>query len=66
MPARAQCEVQEEVAQPKEIARGKHATKVLRLGAAQRDRLLRLAEPMEEAAVIEDQTAAHREARAPI
>ena len=58
-------QIQEEIAQPKEVARGKHATKVFRLGAAQRDRLLRLGKPMEETAVVEDQAATHREACAP-
>ena len=59
-------QLEEKVAQPQEIARSKHAAKVLRLGTAEGDRLLCLREPMEEAAVIEDQAAAHREARAPV
>ena len=58
--------LEQQVAQPKQIARGEHTAEVLSLSTAERDRLLRLREPVEQAAVVEDQAAAHGEARAPV
>ena len=43
--AKTDSKVQEEVTQPKEIACGKHATKVLRLGAGERHRRLAFGAP---------------------
>ena len=44
---------------------GHHRAEVLGLGRAQGDRLLHLREPVEQAPVVEDQAAAHREPSGP-
>ena len=58
-------QVDEEITQPDEVTCGHHRAEVLGLGAAERDRLLHLREPMDEATVVEHEAATDGESHSP-